>query len=77
MYFKFHRIIIHDTIKYYILKEKIMTSVCKGKVIIDDGETDETNHVRVRLDHKNDIILEILCLVVSPKNLGRCHHTTV
>ncbi|KAK4740182.1 hypothetical protein R3W88_003879 [Solanum pinnatisectum] len=55
MYFKFHRIIGHHTTKCFILKEKIMTLVREGKIIIDDGETAETNHAKV------------LRLVASPK----------
>ncbi|KAK4718534.1 hypothetical protein R3W88_016872 [Solanum pinnatisectum] len=67
MYCKFDRIIGHHTTKCFILKENIMTLVREGKIIIDNGETAETNHASVKLDHKNDSISEVLCLVASPK----------
>ncbi|KAH0645049.1 hypothetical protein KY284_032933 [Solanum tuberosum] len=44
-----------------------MTLVREGKIIIDDGETTETNHASVKLDHKNDSISEVLHPMVSPK----------
>ncbi|KAH0660290.1 hypothetical protein KY285_028856 [Solanum tuberosum] len=44
-----------------------MTLVREGKITIDDGETAETNHASVKLDHKNDSISEVLLHVVSPK----------
>ncbi|KAH0642300.1 hypothetical protein KY285_033169 [Solanum tuberosum] len=47
--------------------EQIMTLVREGKIIIDDGETAETNHASVKLDHKNDSISEVLRPMVSPK----------
>uniref|UniRef100_M1D8L2 Uncharacterized protein n=1 Tax=Solanum tuberosum TaxID=4113 RepID=M1D8L2_SOLTU len=62
---KFHRIIGHHTTKGFILKEKIMTLVQEGKIIIDDCETTETNHTSVKLDY--DSISEVLCPVASPK----------
>ncbi|KAH0776169.1 hypothetical protein KY290_007580 [Solanum tuberosum] len=67
MYCKFHRIICHHTTKCFILKKKIMTSVREGNIIIDDGETAETNHSSVKLDHKKDSISEALPPMASPK----------
>ncbi|KAK4723318.1 hypothetical protein R3W88_026097 [Solanum pinnatisectum] len=67
MYCKFHCIIGHHTTKCFILKEKIMTLIREGNIIINDGETAETNHASVKLDHKNDSISEVLRLVASPK----------
>ena len=60
MYCRFQRIIGHHTTKCFTLKEKIMTLIRKGKLIIDDGETAETNHASVKLDHKNDSISKVL-----------------
>jgi len=65
MYCKFHRIIGHHTTKCFILKEKIMTLLREGNIIIDDGETTETNHASVKLDY--DSISEVLRPVVSPR----------
>ncbi|KAH0642340.1 hypothetical protein KY285_033206 [Solanum tuberosum] len=65
MYCKFHRIISHHTTKCFILKEKIMTLVREGNIIIDDDETAETNHASVKLDY--DSISEVLRPVASPK----------
>ncbi|KAH0672192.1 hypothetical protein KY284_023279 [Solanum tuberosum] len=48
-------------------KEKIMTLVREGKIIIDDAETAEINHASVKLDHKKDSISKVLRPVVSPK----------
>ncbi|KAG5594804.1 hypothetical protein H5410_036036 [Solanum commersonii] len=67
MYCKFHPIIGHHTTKCFILKEKIMTLVREGKIIIDNDEIAETNHVSVKLDNKKDSISEVLHPVVSPK----------
>ena len=65
MYCEFHRIIGHHTTKCFTLKEKIMTLIRKGKLIIDDGETAETNHASVKLD--NDTLSVVHRPVASPK----------
>ncbi|KAG5591245.1 hypothetical protein H5410_041759 [Solanum commersonii] len=46
-YCKFHRVLGHPTSKCFILKEKIMMLVSKGKIIIDQDETAEANHASV------------------------------
>ena len=51
--------------KCFTLRENIMTLVRIGKIIIDNGETAETNHASVKLD--NDLISEVLRRVTSPK----------
>ncbi|KAH0761478.1 hypothetical protein KY290_017551 [Solanum tuberosum] len=48
------------------MKEKIITLVRVGKIILD-GEITEINHANVKLDHKKDSISEVLRPVVSPK----------
>ncbi|KAH0754177.1 hypothetical protein KY290_024447 [Solanum tuberosum] len=67
MYCKFYRIIGHHTTKCFILKEKIMTLVREGKIIIDDTKTAKINHASVKLDHKKDSISKVLRPVVLPK----------
>ncbi|OIT05051.1 hypothetical protein A4A49_04639 [Nicotiana attenuata] len=51
-YCKFHRVISHPTEKYFVLKEKIMTLVSEGKIIIDMDETEEANHASIALKVK-------------------------
>ncbi|OIT35982.1 hypothetical protein A4A49_52568 [Nicotiana attenuata] len=51
-YCKFHYIVSHPTARCFILKEKIMTLVRDGKIIIDANEMAEANHASAKIDHK-------------------------
>ncbi|KAF3642254.1 putative pentatricopeptide repeat-containing protein, mitochondrial-like [Capsicum annuum] len=57
-YYKFHHIVGHHTTKCFILKEKIMTLMQKGKIIIDDGDTVDVNHISIELDHKKSLVIK-------------------
>lgn len=46
-YCKFHHVIGHPTGKCFVLKEKIMTLVSEGKIIIDMDETMDAKHASV------------------------------
>jgi len=51
-YCKYHRIVSHPTARCFVLKEKIMTLVRDGKIIIDANDTAEANHASAKIDHK-------------------------
>ncbi|KAF3635482.1 hypothetical protein FXO37_25966 [Capsicum annuum] len=50
-YYKYHRIGSHLTARCFILKEKIMTLVRDGKIIIDTNDTAKANHDSAKIDH--------------------------
>lgn len=43
---------LHTTARCFVLKEKIMTLVRDGKIIIDANDTAEANHASAKIDHK-------------------------
>ncbi|PHT80086.1 Bifunctional monodehydroascorbate reductase and carbonic anhydrase nectarin-3 [Capsicum annuum] len=69
-YCKFHYIVGHHTTKCFILKEKIMTIMKEGKIIIDEGDTVDANHVSAKLHYMKGSIskaLQVMRSVESPK----------
>ncbi|PHU09005.1 Delta-1-pyrroline-5-carboxylate synthase [Capsicum chinense] len=79
-YCKFHRIVSHHTTKCFILKVKIMTLMQEEKIIIDDGDTVDANHVSAKLHHMKGPILKALQSmrsVESPKlKKSSCYNVT-
>ncbi|KAF3675105.1 hypothetical protein FXO37_06055 [Capsicum annuum] len=79
-YCKFHRIVSHHTTKCFILKVQIMTLMQEEKIIIDDGDTVDANHVSAKLHHMKGPIskaLQSMGSVESPKlKKSSCYNVT-
>ncbi|PHU14149.1 hypothetical protein BC332_15354 [Capsicum chinense] len=51
-YYKYHRIVSYPTKICFILKEKIITLVRDGKIIIDANDMTKVNHDSAKINHK-------------------------
>lgn len=59
-YYKFHHVICHLIEKYFILKERIMTLVSEGKIIIYMNKMMDTNHAYMVANEKKFLMSQTM-----------------